>query len=85
MNTPIQGSAADIIKVAMIEMDKRLKEEKLEATMLLQVHDELIFEAPEAEIPILEKLVAEVMENAVDLNVPLKVESDSGDNWYEAK
>src|SRR5699024_1786327 len=62
MNTPIQGSAADIIKVAMIEMDKKLKEEKLEATMLLQVHDELIFEAPESEIPHLQKLVKEVME-----------------------
>lgn len=85
MNTPIQGSAADIIKVAMIEMDKRLKTEGLEATMLLQVHDELIFEAPEAEIPLLEKLVAEVMENAVALNVPLKVDSSSGDSWYESK
>lgn len=85
MNTPIQGSAADIIKVAMIEMDKRLKEEKLEARMLLQVHDELIFETPVNEIEILEKLVAEVMENAVELSIPLKVESSWGDNWYEAK
>ena len=85
MNTPIQGSAADIIKVAMIEMDKRLKEENMEATMLLQVHDELIFEAPEAEIPLLEKLVTEVMEEAVELNVPLKVDSNYGDNWYESK
>ncbi|WP_414839930.1 DNA polymerase I [Carnobacterium sp. TMP28] len=85
MNTPIQGSAADIIKVAMIEMDKRLEIEGLKATMLLQVHDELIFEAPESEIPLLEKLVAEVMENAVALNVPLKVDSSSGDSWYESK
>ena len=85
MNTPIQGSAADIIKVAMIEMDERLETEGLEATMLLQVHDELIFEAPESEIPLLEKLVAEVMENAVALNVPLKVDSSSGDSWYESK
>ncbi|WP_034550799.1 DNA polymerase I [Carnobacterium funditum] len=85
MNTPIQGSAADIIKVAMIEMEKRLRTEGLKATMLLQVHDELIFEAPESEIPFLEKLVAEVMENAVALNVPLKVDSSSGDSWYESK
>lgn len=85
MNTPIQGSAADILKVAMIDMSKRIKEEGLKATMLLQVHDELIFEAPEEEIPVLEKLVKEVMENAVDLTVPLKVESSWGKSWYEAK
>lgn len=85
MNTPIQGSAADIIKVAMIEMAKRLEIEGLKATMLLQVHDELIFEAPESEIPLLEKLVTEVMENAVALNVPLKVDSSSGFSWYESK
>ncbi|GEQ33040.1 DNA polymerase I [Marinilactibacillus psychrotolerans] len=85
MNTPIQGSAADILKVAMIDMSKRIKEEGMKATMLLQVHDELIFEAPEEEIPVLEKLVKEVMENAVDLSVPLKVESSWGKSWYEAK
>lgn len=85
MNTPIQGSAADIIKVAMIQMANRLEEEGLQATMLLQVHDELIFEAPEDELPILEKLVSEVMENAVELSVPLKVDSSSGESWYEAK
>lgn len=85
MNTPIQGSAADILKVAMIEMDKRLKAEKLQARMLLQVHDELIFETPEDEIETLEKLVTEVMEHAVELSIPLKVESSWGDNWYEAK
>ncbi|API89100.1 DNA polymerase I [Marinilactibacillus sp. 15R] len=85
MNTPIQGSAADILKVAMIDMAKRIKDEGMEATMLLQVHDELIFEAPEEEIPVLEKLVKEVMENAVELSVPLKVESSWGKSWYEAK
>lgn len=85
MNTPIQGSAADIIKVAMIRMAKRLEEEQLEATMLLQVHDELIFEVPEAEIPKLQALVEEVMENAVELAVPLKVDCDYGDTWYDAK
>lgn len=85
INTPIQGSAADILKIAMIKMAKRLKEENLEATMLLQVHDELVFEAPKEEIPKLEQLVREVMENAVELSVPLKADSSFGDTWYEAK
>ena len=83
MNTPIQGSAADIIKVAMVEVAKRLKEENFEARMMLQVHDELVFEAPEAEIPALEKLVEETMEHAIELSIPLNVESSSGDTWYE--
>ncbi|MDF0478814.1 DNA polymerase I [Vagococcus sp. PNs007] len=85
INTPIQGSAADILKIAMIEMAKRLKEEKMEATMLLQVHDELVFEAPKSEIPKLEALVKDVMENAVALSVPLKVDSSTGETWYDAK
>lgn len=65
INTPIQGSAADILKIAMIEMARRLKEEKLQATMLLQVHDELVFEVPESELEQLNQLVKEVMEHAV--------------------
>ncbi len=85
MNTPIQGSAADIIKKAMILMSERLVSEKLEAKLLLQVHDELIFEAPEAEIAKLEEIVPDVMENAVELSVPLKVDSAFGDTWYDAK
>ncbi|OJF95754.1 DNA polymerase I [Alkalibacterium sp. 20] len=85
MNTPIQGSAADILKMAMIEMNKRIKEENLKATMLLQVHDELIFEVPEDEIKKIEQLVDEVMENTVQLAVPLKVESSYGNSWYDAK
>ncbi|WP_035053801.1 DNA polymerase I [Carnobacterium pleistocenium] len=85
INTPIQGSAADILKIAMIKMDKKLKELKMKATMLLQVHDELIFEVPEDEIEQLEALVIEVMEGAVELAVPLKVDSNSGKSWYEAK
>jgi DNA polymerase-1 len=85
MNTPIQGSAADIIKKAMIDMAARLKQENIQAKLLLQVHDELIFEAPKEEIAILEKIVPEVMENAVELNVPLKVDYSYGDSWYEAK
>lgn len=85
INTPIQGSAADIIKIAMIKMDKKLKESNMKATMLLQVHDELIFEAPEEELEQLEALVIQVMEGAVELSVPLKVDSNSGKSWYEAK
>lgn len=85
MNTPIQGSAADIIKKAMIEMDARLCSEGLQAKLLLQVHDELIFEAPQEEIEILERIVPEVMENAIQLNVPLKVDFSYGPSWYDAK
>ncbi|MFJ3386197.1 DNA polymerase I [Lysinibacillus sp. NPDC086135] len=85
MNTPIQGSAADIIKKAMIDMDARLKKENMQAKLLLQVHDELIFEAPKEEIALLEKIVPEVMENAIALSVPLKVDFNYGATWYEAK
>ena len=85
MNTPIQGSAADIIKKAMILLDERLKSENLQAKLILQVHDELILEAPKEELAILEKLVPEVMEHAVELVVPLKVDYNSGESWFEAK
>lgn len=85
MNTPIQGSAADIIKVAMIKMQKALKKEGLQARMLLQVHDELIFEAPKEEIAILEQLVPKIMDSAVELAVPLKVESAHGLTWFDTK
>ncbi|NLY78568.1 MAG: DNA polymerase I, partial [Lysinibacillus sp.] len=85
MNTPIQGSAADIIKKAMIDIDARLKAEGLKTKLLLQVHDELIFEAPKEEIEILQSIVPEVMENAIALEVPLKVEISYGETWYDAK
>lgn len=85
MNTPIQGSAADIIKKAMIQMDEALEREGLKANMLLQVHDELIFEAPKDELEKLMELVPKVMEAAVELNVPLKVDIASGDTWYDTK
>lgn len=85
MNTPIQGSAADIIKKAMIEMAVKLRAEGLKSKLLLQVHDELIFEVPQDEIEIMTKLVPEVMELAVELSVPLKVDVDHGDTWYDAK
>lgn len=85
MNTPIQGSAADIIKRAMIEMDAALEREGLRSKMLLQVHDELIFEAPADELEKLMELVPQVMESAVELSVPLKVDIASGDTWYDTK
>lgn len=85
MNTPIQGSAADIIKKAMIQMDERLSKENMRAKMLLQVHDELIFEAPMEEIEKLQQIVPEVMEQAIELNVPLKVDYAYGPTWYDAK
>nr|ABG80522.1 DNA polymerase I [Geobacillus anatolicus]ACI43003.1 DNA polymerase I [Geobacillus kaue] len=85
MNTPIQGSAADIIKKAMIDLAARLKEERLQARLLLQVHDELILEAPKEEMERLCQLVPEVMEQAVELRVPLKVDYHYGPTWYDPK
>lgn len=84
MNTPIQGTAADIIKKAMIDVHHRLVSEKMETVMLLQVHDELIFEAPPSEIEKLKEIVPEVMENTVKLNVPLKVDETFGNSWFDA-
>jgi DNA polymerase-1 len=85
MNTPIQGSAADIIKKAMIDMAERLKTEQLQARLLLQVHDELIFEAPEDEVEKLKEIVPDVMEHALELKVPLKVDYAYGPSWFDAK
>ncbi|CAM3155880.1 DNA polymerase I [Filibacter tadaridae] len=85
MNTPIQGSAADIIKKAMIDMAARIEAEGLQTRMLLQVHDELIFEAPEDEIEKLKLIVPEVMESALALDVPLKVDWAFGLSWYDTK
>lgn len=85
INTPIQGSAADILKIAMIDLANRMKEEKMEAVMLLQVHDELVFEVPESELEQLDRLVKDVMENAVKLHVPLVTDSSWGKTWYDAK
>ncbi len=84
MNTPIQGSAADIIKIAMINIHHRIIKEKLKTRMLLQVHDELLFELPEDEKDIVEALVREEMEGAIKLKVPLKVDLGIGLNWAEA-
>ncbi|PLY04544.1 MAG: DNA polymerase I [Desulfuromonas sp.] len=84
INYPIQGSAADIIKVAMVNIDRRLREEQLQARMLLQVHDELVFEVPQEELAQVTELVRNEMENAVDLDLPLKVDIGTGVNWAKA-
>lgn len=85
LNTPVQGSAADIIKLAMVKVYNRLKEEKLEAKLVLQVHDELIVEAPDNEVEKVKVLLREEMENVVSLKVKLKAEANVGKSWYEAK
>ncbi len=84
INTPVQGTAADIIKMAMISIHRRLMRENLRAKLLLQVHDELLLEVPEDEIEEVEKMVKEEMESTVRLRVPLKVETGIGTNWAEA-
>ncbi len=84
INYPIQGSAADIIKVAMVNIDRRLRKEKLQTRMLLQVHDELVFEAPEAEQEYVASLVRHEMENAVALDLPLQADMGTGKNWAQA-
>jgi DNA polymerase I len=84
VNSPIQGAAADIIKIAMIRIWQDLRERKLQAKMVLQVHDELLFEAPEPELDTVLQIVKEGMENAVALSVPLRVEIGYGKNWTEA-
>jgi DNA polymerase-1 len=85
MNHPMQGSAADIIKLAMIVVDRRLREEGFAARMLLQVHDELVFDCPEGELATLSAMVAEAMAGVVKLDVPIEVDVSSGSNWAEAK
>lgn len=85
MNAPIQGSAADIIKIAMVNVYQRLKKEKLKARLVLQVHDELIVEAPDEERETASKILKEEMENAYKLSVPLIVEMNTGKSWYDTK
>ena len=81
MNTPVQGSAADIVKTAMIKLDKALMEGGYRTKLLLQVHDELILEAPEEEVVRVSELVVHTMQTAVELSVPLKVSIEDGDSW----
>ena len=85
MNSPIQGTAADIIKIAMVRVDERLKREGLEARLILQVHDELIVECPESIAGDVAELVSSQMEQVAELRVPLLAEAKWGKSWYEAK
>jgi DNA polymerase-1 len=85
MNTPVQGTAADLMKLAMIKVHTRLQRERMRTRMLLTVHDELVFEAPEAELERARQLVKAEMESAYPLKVPLRVDIGMGQNWREAK
>jgi DNA polymerase-1 len=81
VNSPIQGSAADIVKLAMVKLHRRLAEEKFAARILLQVHDEIILEAPAEESSRAEQIAREVMENVTEHPIPLKVHCETGDSW----
>jgi DNA polymerase-1 len=83
INTPLQGTAADIIKVAMIHIQNRIEELSLSTKMMMQVHDELVFEVPEGELQKALSLIQNEMENVMELSVPLKVSIHSGKNWAE--
>ena len=85
MNMPLQGSSADIIKIAMVNVANALKEEGLKTKLILQVHDELVLEAPEEEAERASAILKDKMENAVSLKVPMTVEVHTGKNWYDAK
>jgi DNA polymerase-1 len=84
MNTPIQGSAADLIKLAMVRVDAAIKAAGLKAQMVLQIHDELVFDVPLAEVDALKEIVRREMSGAYDFGVPLEVGIGSGKNWLEA-
>ena len=83
MNMPLQGTASDIIKLAMIDIFETFKEKNLKVKMILQIHDELIFDVPKDELPVVYKIVKNKMENVVELHVPLVVDINYGENWYE--
>ena len=85
VNTPVQGTAADLIKLAMVNIDRRLISEKMDAGMTIQVHDELVLEVPHHEIDQVTEIVRTEMEGAIQLDVPLVVEIGMGPNWMEAK
>jgi DNA polymerase-1 len=85
MNTPLQGTAADLLKLAMVKVHARLQREKLQTRMILTVHDELVFEAPERELARAQDIVRAEMEGAHPMRVPLKVDLGVGQNWKEAK
>ena len=85
MNAPIQGSAADIIKLAMVNVWRRLRKEKLESSIILQVHDEIIINAKKEELEKVKALLKEEMENVIEFSVKLEVDENVGETWYEAK
>ncbi len=85
MNTPVQGTAADIIKLAMVRVDRALREAKMKSQLILQVHDELLLECPPEEVKQASELLREAMEGAIELRVPLVAEVHQGQNWAEAK
>lgn len=85
MNAPVQGTAADIIKIAMVRVNRRLKEEHLQSKLVLQIHDELIIETKKEELEIVQKLLVEEMMHAAELSVPLLVDANVGNSWYDAK
>ena len=85
MNAPIQGTAADIMKIAMIRVDERLRKEGFQARIILQVHDELLLEVPEREVEAVRELLLDCMTHAADLKVRLEVSAEVGRNWYETK
>ena len=84
MNTPVQGTAADVIKLAMVHIFRKLKPAHPYSRLIMQIHDELVFEVKETELESMEKLVTEEMENVIALSVPLKVNLRTGKNWAEA-
>ena len=85
LNTPIQGTAADILKKAMVEIYDEFKRRGLKSKMLIQVHDELVFNVLDSELEEVSQIVRNIMENTIKLSVPLKVDIEYGSNWYEAK
>ena len=84
INMPIQGTAADMIKLAMVNIHREMKKRDMKSRMILQVHDELVFEAPKGELKRLEELVADKMKTAMKLDVPVDVEIGTGPNWLDA-
>ncbi|MEM9391592.1 MAG: DNA polymerase, partial [Bacteroidota bacterium] len=84
INAPIQGSAADIIKIAMVNIHNWLQAEKLKSKMIMQVHDELVFEVSKGELETMKENVVKLMMSAVDLEVPMEVEAGTGENWLKA-
>jgi len=84
INAPIQGSAADLIKIAMINIQEDIVEKGLTGKMIMQVHDELVFDVPKEEVEQLSSIITERMKNAIELQVPIEVEAGTGNNWLEA-